>query len=203
MSELIESSVAGIKDLAGQIAKREQPAKPSYPDPFAGLSTGSSGTSADPLSQATRNVKNADDAIASMNAQLAKNHEDLEKELAELNKNLATDKYFGMSEKTKTDLADAAAEEKKKEEALLEGEDALDGFSGLTDVLEEKVVGQKEFIKKLVISFKRPYVMPPEGSKALNAILLTGHDDTGKHFALTELAGELGLKVIRKRPRQR
>ena len=80
----------------------------------------------------------------------------------------------------------------------MEGEDALDGFAGLTDVLEEKVVGQKEFIKKLVISFKRPYVMPPEGSKALNAILLTGRDDTGKHFALTELAGELkNRKILR------
>ncbi len=198
MSDLIGSSVAGIKDLAGQIAKREQPAKTSYPDPFAGLSTGSTGTSSDALSQATQNVKNADDAIASMNAQLAKNHDDLEKELAELNKNLQTDKYFGMSEKTRTDLAGAAAEEKKKEEALLEGEDALDGFAGLTDVLEEKVVGQKEFIKKLVISFKRPYVMPPEGSKALNAILLTGRDDTGKHFALTELTKELKTRKILK-----
>ena len=198
MSDLIGSSVAGIKDLAGQIAKREQPAKPSYPDPFAGLSQTSSNTSSDALSQATQNVKNADDAIASMNAQLAKNHEDLEKELAELNKNLATDKYFGMSEKTATDLAGAAAEEKKKEDALLEGEDALDGFAGLTDVLEEKVVGQKEFIKKLVISFKRPYVMPPEGCKALNSILLTGRDDTGKHFALTELAKELKTRKILK-----
>ena len=188
MSDLIGSSVAGIKDLAGQLTKREQSVKTSYPDPFAGLSTGSSGTSTDALSQASQNVKNADDAIASMNAQLAKNHDDLEKELAELNKNLATDKYFGMSEKTKTDLADAAAEKKKKEEALLEGEEALDGFAGLADVLEEKVVGQKEFIKKLVISFKRPYVMPPEGSKAL----------TGKHFALTELAGELkNRKILR------
>ncbi len=64
----------------------------------------------------------------------------------------------------------------------------LSAFKGLEEELAGSVYGQEELIKKLVIAFKRPYVMPPEGKRALNCILLRGPEDSGKHFALRKLA---------------
>ena len=72
----------------------------------------------------------------------------------------------------------------------------LEKFTGLADEIDKTVFGQEEFVKKLVIAFKRPLVMPPENPKALNTILLTGKKDTGKHFALTEIAKELNKRGI-------
>ncbi|MBR1471408.1 MAG: AAA family ATPase [Lachnospiraceae bacterium] len=198
-TDFVGSQLAGLKDLAGQLASRqEMPKAPGAQDPVsAAAKQNMSKTAAaetagrEPAAEAAKHIMSADEAVSAMNAQLAKNHEELERELRELNKNLAEEKNFGIGEKAAADLAETAAEEKKKEDALLEGENALDAFAGLTDALEQKVVGQKEFLKKLVIAFKRPYVMPPEGVKARNAILLSGRDDTGKHYALCELAKEL------------
>lgn len=72
----------------------------------------------------------------------------------------------------------------------------LEKFTGLADEINKTVFGQEEFVKKLVIAFKRPLVMPPENPKALNTIMLTGKKDTGKHYALTEIAKELNKRGI-------
>lgn len=73
---------------------------------------------------------------------------------------------------------------------------SLDNFEGLAAEVCKTVYGQDEFVNKLVIAFKRPLVMPPEDTKALNSILLTGKNDTGKHFALAEVAKELSKRKI-------
>ena len=85
----------------------------------------------------------------------------------------------------------------RSEEELASAREAnLEKFTGLADEINKSVFGQEEFVKKLVIAFKRPLVMPPENPKALNTIMLTGREDTGKHFALTQIARELNKRGI-------
>jgi AAA+ superfamily predicted ATPase len=92
---------------------------------------------------------------------------------------------------------EAGGEAQKTEEELSSSREAsLEKFTGLADEINKSVFGQEEFVKKLVIAFKRPLVMPPESPKALNTIMLTGKADTGKHYALTVTAKELNKRGI-------
>lgn len=68
-------------------------------------------------------------------------------------------------------------------------------FKGIDEVIKQKVFGQDEFIKKLIVAFKRPYVSENEGG-ALNSIFITGAEDTGKHFALQTMLEELKNRNI-------
>lgn len=81
---------------------------------------------------------------------------------------------------------------------VLSTDDALQGFVGINDAVEKEVFGQKEFIKKLVIAFKRPFVLKPEDGFARNCIFITGPSCTGKHFALNTLVKELDKRKILK-----
>lgn len=73
----------------------------------------------------------------------------------------------------------------------LDAKGALDGFKGLTDVVKAKIHGQDDYVKKLVIAFKRPFVMERDDNDALNTIFLTGPDCTGKHYSVNVLLSEL------------
>lgn len=134
---------------------------------------------------------------------LLKNQQALNREIADLTKNLKED--FGIdanadrSRPQDLGIGIGTKEYQKVEEKELTGEEALESFDGLAETIEEKVFGQHEFIKKLVIALKRPYVMPPEGTRALNTILLTGKNDTGKHYALIESAKALCERKIMKK----
>ena len=93
--------------------------------------------------------------------------------------------------------ASSTAEETKTDEQLSASREAsLEKFNGLAEEINKTVFGQEEFVKKLVIAFKRPLVMPPEEPKALNTIFVNGKNDTGKHHALNEIAKELSKRGI-------
>ena len=77
-------------------------------------------------------------------------------------------------------------------------EDAVSAFSDVASLVGGTVYGQDDFIKKLTIAFKRPFVLPPEGDVARNCIFITGGECTGKHFALNTLVKELSKKRILK-----
>lgn len=72
----------------------------------------------------------------------------------------------------------------------------LEKFNGITDTLKQKVYGQDDFLKKLVIAFKRPYVSERDHNDALNAIYITGPACTGKHYALNAIVNELGQRRV-------
>ncbi|MCQ2524065.1 MAG: AAA family ATPase [Lachnospiraceae bacterium] len=78
----------------------------------------------------------------------------------------------------------------------LSDEDALDAFNGLKDEVCKVVIGQDDFVKKLVVAFKRPFVMKPEDSMARNAIFITGPTYTGKHLALNTLVKAMHARRI-------
>ena len=65
-------------------------------------------------------------------------------------------------------------------------------FGDLMPKLAGELIGQEAFLKKLIIAFKRPYIMgwnEPKGLK--NAILVHGKPNSGRHTALHLTAEEL------------
>lgn len=115
----------------------------------------------------------------------------MQKDLDELTKNIQSD--FGSMETMKAQNQAFAKEGKLPE---TEPEISIESFEGIENVIEKKIIGQKDFIKKLVIAFKRPVVMPEKEGYPKNSIYVYGGEDTGKHEALAELAAELKRRNI-------
>lgn len=82
------------------------------------------------------------------------------------------------------------------QEEPMDNTKALDAFAGIGDVIKSNVYGQDNFVKKLVIAFKRPYVSERDDNDALNSIFVTGPACTGKHYALETLVAELGKRGV-------
>ena len=155
-----------------------------------------------------RNAEKMGGSMDAINEQLFRNQEALSRELASFTKNLQADLGVSagsgaMANQALTSSASGAvpsafagtAESASKEQELPR-EEVLERFNGLAAEIEKKVFGQEEFIRKLVIAFKRPYVMPPVEPKALNTVFLSGKNDTGKHYALLETAKELSRRGV-------
>lgn len=83
-----------------------------------------------------------------------------------------------------------------KSHPTVKGEDALALFNDIEKGVCENVFGQDEFIKKLTIAFKRPFVLEPEGDAPKNAFFVTGGKCTGRHLSLYSLVKELNKKKI-------
>ena len=75
-------------------------------------------------------------------------------------------------------------------------EEAVNAFADLKDVVTGTVFGQDEFVKKLIIAFKRPLVLRPEGDAPKNCIYITGKTCTGKHLALNTIVKELSNRRV-------
>ncbi len=113
-------------------------------------------------------------------------HFDIQKELDELGKNLEAD--FG------PDLSEKATAPVEETPVAVDAQ----AFKGVDETVGQTVFGQEEFLKKLLIAFKRPAVMPPKAKMALNSIYVNGDENTGRHLALKTMAKELAArKVIR------
>lgn len=68
--------------------------------------------------------------------------------------------------------------------------DPILAFNGLASELEKTVFGQSEFLKKLVVAFKRPCVSGTV-HPLKNSILVTGARGTGKHSAVAAITKAL------------
>ena len=77
-------------------------------------------------------------------------------------------------------------------------DEAVNSFSDLKEAVTGTVFGQDEFVKKLVIAFKRPFVLAPEGDAPRNCIYITGASCTGKHLALNTIVKELSKRRVLK-----
>ena len=65
-------------------------------------------------------------------------------------------------------------------------------FGDLMPKFTGELIGQEAFLKKLIIAFKRPYIMGWNAPKGLkNAILVYGKPNSGRHTALRLTAEEL------------
>jgi len=102
------------------------------------------------------------------------------------------------SQELKTYTEESAKTVKAAPVSVVTGEDALKAFAGINDVVADKVYGQDEFIRKLIISFKRPFVLQPEGELPKNSIFISGASCTGKHLALNTLITEMHSRKLLK-----
>ncbi len=76
----------------------------------------------------------------------------------------------------------------------------LESFNGIASSVGEEIFGQENFLKQLVIAFKRPFVMPEKEGFPRNSFYITGPEDSGKHTALRITVEELYKKNILKNP---
>ena len=83
-----------------------------------------------------------------------------------------------------------------KESAAEEVSVGTEAFEGLAEELQKEVFGQESFLKKLIIAFKRPLVMPPAPGFPKNAIYVSGRENTGRHSALNALAEDLHQRKV-------
>lgn len=146
--------------------------------------SGITGTLAGNLEAASLDIERIESAVKS-------NADDINATLSELNKNLKSDFSFGQPAASgKTSSATEA------NTGIVEEEGALERFAGVSDILKEKVFGQDEFIKKLIIAFKRPFVSERDDNDALNSIFVSGPACTGRHYTLDLITDALFDKKV-------
>ena len=106
-----------------------------------------------------------------------------DEELAKMEKEIQKDFGITMQETNK-----ATTTEKKE---LVKD---LEIVNQLQELLGKELIGQKEFIKRFMIGFKRPNVSGIEDGKIANAILLCGNSGYGKHTAVNRATSYLGFE---------
>lgn len=110
--------------------------------------------------------------------------------LVKLNESL--DSFSGELKDYTTENAKISDE---KPHDTLSDADCLKEFAGIEESVKQNVYGQDDFIRRLVIAFKRPFVLEPENG-VKNSIYITGGSCTGKHYTLKNLISELDKKKI-------
>lgn len=65
------------------------------------------------------------------------------------------------------------------------------GFLKATQSVKEEIIGQDEFLKKLFLGFKRPFVMGIEKDKPASSIIISGKNGTGRHCTLEKVVSSL------------
>lgn len=173
---------AGAKPAAGQPAKTSPAAGGTKPAPQPRPAAGSAKPAAPGAKPAARpvlpsaaelqrNSEQIDSLLARQAAEIAAMSGDLTRELE-------ADGLLGAN-------AQAAA-----------GQPAAERFGGLAEELAREVLGQEAFLKKLVLAFKRPFVMGAAGEAAANLLLIHGAEGTGRHFALRRIAAKMAERGI-------
>ncbi|MBO4410857.1 MAG: AAA family ATPase [Lachnospiraceae bacterium] len=134
---------------------------------------------------------------------------DVDAEIAALNENFIKDfgltalelqkenleKQKKLNEQISAGTAKPASEEKTPEKPVKTEVEAKD-FEGIAEKVGETVFGQEKFIKKMLVAFRRPFVLPEEKGHARNSFFLTGKEDTGKHTALRGMTKELAARNL-------
>ncbi len=123
---------------------------------------------------------------------IAQNQAQLSKQITEMSKNLEAD--FGVTSDNAHEVASKAHDHLASNKPIPKVD--LESFNGLTDELTGTVFGQDAFLNKLMISFKRPFVMPVAEGMPRNCIYITGSPFTGRHFALNKLTEALEKRSV-------
>ena len=133
-----------------------------------------------------------DEAIARQRKEIEALNRSALEDIHRIGRELETPEVRGLSGGS----AQEAAAAPLPNHAAPRGKAGLEGFDGLAEALGGTVLGQPDYLQKLVIALKRPYVMGHEGESARNAFLVTGPADTGKHLSLCAAAEELARRGV-------
>ncbi len=123
---------------------------------------------------------------------IAHNQAQLSRDITEMSKNLESD--FGVTSDNAYEVASKAHDHLAANKPIPKVD--LESFNGLTEELNGVVFGQDAYLNKLMISFKRPYVMPVGDGMPRNCIYVTGPAYTGRHFALNKLTQALEKRQV-------
>lgn len=129
---------------------------------------------------------------------------DIDKEIEQLKQSIARD--FSIDEKDLREQYDKISQSTGIDPSLMQAGDRtppgaftpadISAFDGLEAKVSETIFGQDEFVKKLAIAFKRPFVMPEKPGCARNSFFVSGAEDTGKHTALETMTEELARRRL-------
>ena len=160
-------------------------------------------------------LKTAGSALDELNRILQKQKKDLEDMANEMRKPKPVDPSLMDVQTTVNDLntyyPDAAVDldalekelhmdygvaprEEKKEP--VKDFDSAAVFDEIQAVLNQKIVGQADAMRQLVIAFRRPFVMGEKEGAPKNVILLAGPRGSGKHQAVIQISRSLYEKTI-------
>ena len=121
--------------------------------------------------------------LEKINSSNAKMNASIQSEIEALTKNLEAD---GLT--SDNDVVATQAETKPKAHGSEEKKvDVVTAFSNVQALSAEEVIGQDDFLRSLVLAFKRPFVMGKEENKPSSVILICGKSGTGRHSALMEI----------------
>ncbi|MCR4807492.1 MAG: AAA family ATPase [Lachnospiraceae bacterium] len=146
------------------------------------------------LSGASKNAQAAMADINRIESTVKSNADEINKTLSELNKNIKSD--FEFSSGVSSSAGSSARTAKSVRPGLTEEANLLEKYNGLGDKLKEKVFGQDDYLKKLVIAFKRPLVSERDSNDALNSIYITGPSCSGRHYSLSLITQELADRNV-------
>ncbi len=135
------------------------------------------------------------DVLEKQQAQLDKKVQEQLQELKKISGELDFDAIREQTERDFGTKSTPTADElqARKEDGLPEAQ----RFSDILPELTSELIGQDMFLKKLIIAFKRPYIMgwnTPDGLK--NAILVHGRPNSGRHTALRLLAKAMAARNL-------
>lgn len=148
----------------------------------------------DAVKRSTANAAKALDMLNKTNStadiakELERQNEELKRIAAEMDADGIT-----LPDSETTAKAQPAVETKVSTGEKLSSEKVLKAFAVLEEECAKEIIGQDEFLSRLIIAFKRPFVTGPNANSALNTMLVTGGDGTGKHSAVglvTELCAK-------------
>ena len=218
-SSFINGFSNGVKSVRDEITGKDKKRKnddadkaPEISDPIRDYVNGKSGTTRKTPENSTANMADIRKTLEQNQAYLDRELENYTKSLKEdfgIDTDVMNDRILescaadmGLSKNslkgsTKDGVAAASGTAADTvEEKETDPQEMIEKFDGLTEEICETVFGQKEYIHKLVIAFKRPVVLPPEDGHALNSIFITGKEKTGRHIGLKTVAAKLKQKGV-------
>lgn len=167
--------------------------KPSATDDFPSASQYQS-TMEQMLMEMQKNQQKAEQMSGTVTSSAQDLCDSTQKELEEMRRNIEKD--FGITGKPadgtkKPQTANQEQIPDKQPEPV-----TIETFAGAEDVVAQEVFGQTTLLKKLMVAFKRPFILPEEKDHAKNCFYIYGPADSGKHFALKKVVAELNQRGI-------
>lgn len=133
------------------------------------------------LASLNKNSEKIDKKLNRQLSEMEKINNNAKEQLVQMNEHLEID---GLNSKTATKPA-----EKKDQETV---------YKEVFEHAKTFVLGQDEFLRRLYLAFKRPFIMGCEEEKASDVIIINGKNGTGRHSALNLFVQKLGENGILK-----
>lgn len=190
MEALQKGSNSSQSVKPSEAVKPARPSKPASDRPASGKPSSLKPTTTKPAnSSPSYTYQDIEELCNQASQELTNLCDHTSQEIASLNQHLKDD--FGIT-------IEETVSQPLTEKDAVKNDTPIDAksFQGVTDEVSKTVFGQEEFLKKLLVAFKRPFILPPEGSHARNVFYISGPENSGRHLALQTMTEELYRRHI-------